>query len=341
MSATFRKQERGQAMAELAVCAIMFVTVLTFGIHFGELGYISEKVHEADQHAMWDSTAYRVFNYGTNVYNATPAANRVAMHTNGLYQNYAGLTSEVSSFTTPPALVDTKTAAPLNVTCVREPSMFFPTLLPVTAEPNGVSCFAEGQTSPLGFAAGSMGGSGTVLPTITSLCGVGKASGIGGNCANNKTSMLLGDFGLAGPPNDSENGDCALGGGCINAHFHNLADVMWNAAPSTGYAPYGQYVENWANGVDVPGWFGVPGVPSHVTDFYMSFRGEDSPHGPFTEQLGPMAGGSGNGTLWQTSPYQADPPMAPVPQPYAAAYGPRKACQTANIYCFLGRDPCN
>lgn len=51
---------KGQATLELALGMIVFVTVLLFGIHFAEVGYLSLKVHEAAVAPIWDSTALRV-----------------------------------------------------------------------------------------------------------------------------------------------------------------------------------------------------------------------------------------------------------------------------------------
>ncbi len=45
---------------ELALCLIVFVTVVMVGIHFAEVGYLSLKVHQAAVSPLWDSTALRV-----------------------------------------------------------------------------------------------------------------------------------------------------------------------------------------------------------------------------------------------------------------------------------------
>ncbi|MFY0525154.1 TadE family protein [Archangium gephyra] len=55
-----RRAPRGQSTAELALCLLVFVTVVMFGIHFAEVGYLSLKVHEAAVSPLWDSTAFRV-----------------------------------------------------------------------------------------------------------------------------------------------------------------------------------------------------------------------------------------------------------------------------------------
>ncbi|MDC0712872.1 pilus assembly protein [Stigmatella sp. ncwal1] len=55
-----RQHPRGQSVVELAVGLIVFITVMMFGIHFAEVGYLSLKVHEAAVSPLWDSTAFRV-----------------------------------------------------------------------------------------------------------------------------------------------------------------------------------------------------------------------------------------------------------------------------------------
>ncbi|HEX5751070.1 MAG TPA: TadE family protein [Archangium sp.] len=56
----FRHDARGQSTLELALGLLVFVTVVMFGIHFAEVGYLSLKVHEAAVSPLWDSTAFRV-----------------------------------------------------------------------------------------------------------------------------------------------------------------------------------------------------------------------------------------------------------------------------------------
>jgi hypothetical protein len=57
---------RGQSLVELTLGLIVFVTVLMFGIHFAEVGYLSIKVHEAAVSPLWDATALRVFRMQPN-----------------------------------------------------------------------------------------------------------------------------------------------------------------------------------------------------------------------------------------------------------------------------------
>lgn len=57
---TSRHAPRGQSTVELALGLIVFVTILLFGIHFAEVGYLPLKVHEAAVSPLWDATAFRV-----------------------------------------------------------------------------------------------------------------------------------------------------------------------------------------------------------------------------------------------------------------------------------------
>ncbi len=47
-------------MVELALCLMVFVTVVMYGIHFAEVGYLALKIPEAAVAPLWDSTALRV-----------------------------------------------------------------------------------------------------------------------------------------------------------------------------------------------------------------------------------------------------------------------------------------
>lgn len=55
-----RPRVRGQSLAELLLGLLVFVTVVAFGIHFAEVGYLSLHVHEAAVSPLWDATALRV-----------------------------------------------------------------------------------------------------------------------------------------------------------------------------------------------------------------------------------------------------------------------------------------
>jgi hypothetical protein len=355
------REERGQAVTELALCSAVFVLLLSFGIYFGELGYLSLKAHEGAAHALWDSTGYRVHELSVaGSFDAQPAATSASAQASRLYGSYQGLTSETGG--APPVLVATQASGPMTVTCRREPTLAYgaprgmvpgsPGLgVPGASEPNGVSCYAQGAVSPVGLSG---------VPGSLTVCGVGKAAG--GSCANDAMGVLLGDFALAVGTSKTENQECAVeatdrpavGAQCANQHFYDLVHSAWYANMGWTGVP-----ESWADHVDWPPWFSMHLPPNgeHVTGFYMSFRGED-PHAPGGWNTETIADGSS----WQTSPMDV-PPEAPAgvgPGAYGTyreAYSQtgalpatrawpstpkgRALCASAHGYCYLGRFPCD
>lgn len=59
MSALRTHPARGQAAVELALTLLVFVTVVAFGIHFAEVGYLSTRVQHAGAFALYDATGGR------------------------------------------------------------------------------------------------------------------------------------------------------------------------------------------------------------------------------------------------------------------------------------------
>ena len=55
-----KASQRGQGTTELALGLLLFVTVLIFGIHFAEIGYLSLKVQESATSALWDTTSAKM-----------------------------------------------------------------------------------------------------------------------------------------------------------------------------------------------------------------------------------------------------------------------------------------
>ena len=56
---------RGQAALEMALGSLVFITLLLFGIHFGEVGVLTLRVQQAATSALWDTTGMRMHNYAT------------------------------------------------------------------------------------------------------------------------------------------------------------------------------------------------------------------------------------------------------------------------------------
>jgi hypothetical protein len=316
-------QPRGQAATELALGGIVMVTILLFGIHFAEMGFLGTKVHEAAASTMWDATAYRTHSlsnwYDTNVF-AVPAAQAQS----GRYADFDGRASHVAAA---PTLATTK-ASPIGVQCFKSQA-YAPPAVSSLGDPGGITCTAQADVNVVNigtnFANDSKGFFGEqqkMRTSPTTLCSSGRLGA--GGCGT--VSMLLGDDGLHDGTDQNECGVTGAGGAVCgsNPNFYNVAHNSFNlSAQSQGMVSgYTGYTESWVNNI-VPS--GVPG--GQITGFYMSFRGEGS---NFTENIS-------NGGSWQTSPMDQ-----PIPTlPYRAAFNGRQACQMANGYCYLGVFPCN
>ena len=61
------RNARGQATVELALGLLVFVTVLIFGIHFAEVGYLSTRVQQAAAFAVYDATGQRAHENGNDL----------------------------------------------------------------------------------------------------------------------------------------------------------------------------------------------------------------------------------------------------------------------------------
>ena len=56
-------RDRGQAVLEMSLGALLFVTVLLFGIHYAEVTFTQMKVTEAASSTMWDVTAGKMHHW--------------------------------------------------------------------------------------------------------------------------------------------------------------------------------------------------------------------------------------------------------------------------------------
>jgi hypothetical protein len=90
---------RGQSVVELCLALIVFITVVMFGIHFAEVGYLSLKVHEAAASPLWDATAlrtHRIRHHPSNIGDFSPVhtiAPRVMQDARRRYNDFDGRSS--------------------------------------------------------------------------------------------------------------------------------------------------------------------------------------------------------------------------------------------------------
>jgi len=323
------RNARGQAAVELSLGMIVLVTILMFGIHFGEMGYLGAKVHEAAASALWDSTAYRTHqltaqsipdNPMSPDYDSTPAVLAVVDTSNtnsaaSRYQDFDGRTSVAGNV---PVMALTQ-ASPITMTCtkaggyaLRYPSPF--------GEPGGITCSAQADLNVIRIATNFLDQTSAgffkenqVHRKVSTLCSSGRFTG--GSCGS--IQMLLGDDGLHVDNNEAN--ECTLtrigDQRCTdNPHFYDVAQKAFNnTRPYTG-AP-----EMAASKI-------IPDVPTRVTGFFMSFKGEES---NFNDVVP-------DGEVWETNPHDV---QLETGQPYLNAYLHRQTC--SGSYCYLGKFNCD
>lgn len=83
-----RRRARGQAVVELVLGLIVFVTILIFAIHFAEVGYLSVKVTEAAHSAIFDATGYKLHKWPRDTSPASSAASRAGNDAQSRYQDF-------------------------------------------------------------------------------------------------------------------------------------------------------------------------------------------------------------------------------------------------------------
>lgn len=359
-----KRDVRGQAMVELVLGCLIFVTTLVFGLYVGEMGYLMAKVHEAGAYGMWESTAYQTYTYsapGTG--NTTAAASQAGSYANSQYQDFNGVTGSAGAA---PTLVFAQ-ATGINVACTPDPTTSYPwggVIMPLTnymtmTDTGGISCTATATIQPtaslpVNFLENTIGGTfheaNYIGPALTTVCANGYPGG--GGCANNKMSILLGDYGMNNGNGWADADECFLsavggdnGGNCTgasngsaNTAFYNMTKQMWDASmQSQGFG------QGWTGAPEAFVCGFTPGCPGGgVTDFYMSFRGSESLGNPFTET------NLSDGTRFETNPMdQSAFPGSPAGR-YRNAFNARLNCQSSSQkaagpypYCYLGKFPCD
>lgn len=315
------RRAHGQAASELALGLLVMTTIIMFGVHFGEMGYLGAKVHEAMASTLWDSTAYQTHEltvWGDAARVAVPNAQVNSTR----YSDFDGRRSRAPR--PAPRLAMTQ-ASNITVTCAKSGSYSVPGYHNLNIfDPGGISCSATADMDVINMsthvADGPRGffGEAQKLRTHYSLCGTGRL--VGGACGS--IQLLLGDHGLH---DGSEQGECDVTGGagiaCGNSHFYQAVQDSFNlSAQSAGMSSgFTGIPENWADGI-------IPDVPWGVSGFYLSFKGEPG----FQQTLS-------DGDTWETNPN-----VVPLTsgQPYLQSHTMRQNC-AAGGYCYLGKFNCN
>jgi len=261
-----RAARHGQATVELALGLLVFVTVLLFGIHFAEVGWLSLKVQEAGAWAVWESTGPRTQDLAgnnLNPLNQTLSAGGLEQQTTTRYQDFNGLSSATGAPIIGAALVR---GSSLRASCAADRTLRFAptrTARAIYFDEGGLSCQVVARLDairiPSAFAQKAEGGffqadHGVAAPYF--FCAVGGRSG--GTCRG-RLSILTNDWGLAGDaPGDNQSASCRIGNPCTNTPYKNAVQAMWVGGGTAGKA----FAEAHAGS-----------APTSAMDYYFSYAG--------------------------------------------------------------------
>lgn len=317
---------------ELSLGLLLLIPVLMAGIYFGELFFLSLKVHEAAASTAWDATAFRVERPGADRVDpmAWYDANRIARPRaealgQGRYAGWDGRSSTAGSAA--PRQVYTR-ADPMMVRCTVQRGPGFDVaavaVTPAYAEPGMLICNADGVVNVVDVPAQyqETSGGGFFTTSILNgapmrLCAFGRPAG--GACEGG-LPLLLGDHGLTS--GNGENAECGrlatdpgvLGGTCGNNTLYRLAHENWNRS-----RPWSSVPDDFARQVT------GRAPKGKVSGFYLSFRGEESAFGEFDTRN------------WQSSPMDYAPGRT-----YRSAYLSNHArAPSALPFLYAGRYRCD
>ena len=323
------RRARGQSIVEAALGVTLFITILVFGIHFAEVGFLSLKVQEAAVSALWNGTHGDMHDIPVSYSSAHDSMRRAGEDAQARYADFNGLSSVNHGDTI--TQVFTR-GSDLRVSCRRNGVLGWngPLLTqPVYRDEGGTSCTSQANLSswniPTRFLDQT---SETGLyneqhqdPTHANIqvCGIGRA--VGGTCRGS-FSMLVDDWGLS---NEIESSTCLL--------FQDMAvpctNVPFYSATKGVYEPTTLLIPTYASFLAMDALFMNPLPPlalrQRENTFWMSAAGEESDLMQAFIKLAPL------GNLWNTSPGA----LIGITTPH---YGLSHLERVGNGRCFLGKD---
>lgn len=261
-----RPRVTGQATVELALGLLVFVTVLLFGIHFAEVGWLSLKVQEAGAWAIWESTGPRtqdLAGHNHNPLDQTLSAGGLELTTTRRYEDFNGLSSVTGAPIIGAAMVK---GSSLKASCTADSSLSFrptKTASAVYFDEGGLSCQVVARLDairiPTGFLQNDAEGFFQAEHKVAApyfFCAVGGRSG---NACRGRLSILTNDWGLAGnAPGDNQSASCRIGNPCTNSTYRSAVQAMWVGGGTAGKT----FAERHAGA-----------APTSAMDFYFSYAG--------------------------------------------------------------------
>lgn len=219
---------RGQAIVELALGLLVFVTVLIFGIAFSETGFLSMKVHEAATAALWDTTAKPLHAHPNRWQPRNRAVAEAGPEATSLYAGFDGREGKRGARRNQQVLVS---GEDLLVSCEREALINTSAARwePFPGGEGGMRCTASASLAfarvPTRFAEGS--GGFFRLPHFDRarglpVCALGRPRQ--GRCGAGGYAVLLDTWGLRG---DDETRSCSFAG-CDNPPYAGVVQGLYD-----------------------------------------------------------------------------------------------------------------
>jgi hypothetical protein len=328
-----RRAPRGQAIVEMALGSLVFISVLAFGVYFAEVGFLSLKVQESAISALWDGTTGKMHTIPLS-YDASGAMSSAAAKAQERYADFNGLSSEVHPSM---QLLFTK-GSDLSVQCTTGGAPDFEPLPIMFAyrSSGGTKCGSQALLSAVNFPRSFLdSGSGSLFQvknmkdanTTLKVCGVGRP--VGASCQG-RYAMLIDDWGLS---STAETLPCLMIGGGLTS----CPNLPLTAAVFSVYFPMSMTVIPHAAATMMAyGMVGFSPLPIGMAslgepDEHMFFMSAANMETNFMQVPNLLPDDEQSNTLpWGTSPGAAVTLSA---LPYSASYFQR----VANGSCFLGK----
>lgn len=283
------RRRRGQAVVELALGAVVFVTVLLVGIHLAEVSILSLKVQEAETYAVWQTTQRRVQTREPSGASSLAPFHATLDDTSGeaaraqqRYRDFNGLDSVNGG---PDIQMALTRGRGLAVDCTRNERLHFapsstPLLAYVYRDDGALECSAEARLEairiPRFFMQKGEGGwyrADQLQRVAIPVCGMGLPTN--GSCRG-ALAILTNDWGLAG----DETGECKLRS-CGNLKYRSMVQRMWVGDLGARSSAFATAFAGTA--------------PTSGADFHFSYSGFESGYSEYT-------GGEGAGTYLTGGP---------------------------------------
>jgi hypothetical protein len=320
------RSPRGQSVVETVLFLLVFVTIVTFGLHFAELGWLSLKTVEAANSALWDTTSKRM--HDVTAFDFTLYRRAIAQAGPEATERYRDFDGRASVERAGDVVAVFTRTQPIEVRCENATAEDFVTLqamdlMQAAFAPleTGMSCTARAVISGYRFPRWLLQqDAGGFFKTAQRRGDYGVcAAGKNGTRCKGRFSIALDDWGFSG---GKERRECALApdgkSTCANQGYFDLAFKGYKALVNARGDAFDTASTSLAKSI-------VGRSPleeqSRLAEnhFSLSFRGSES---GYTEDLGVSHGD----TQWETTPFKAR-------SEYRAFSGPRADC-------WLGK-PCN